>query len=82
MDRPAYDLTSIGLAQAPYTASTRGTSTELRWTTALAGNRDGNELRFLVLADLRHQYPNGRNNPNGFAMTSLLWPFFLAHPLR
>jgi hypothetical protein len=30
----------------------------------------------------RHQYPNGRNNPNEFAMTSFLLPFFLAHTLR
>ena len=38
-------------------------------------------FRFAVLDGLAHQYPNGRNNPAGFAAAPEFWDFFQAHRL-
>ena len=34
-----------------------------------------------MLEGVRHQFPNGRNNPAGFAAAPAFWRFFAAHPL-
>ena len=44
------------------------------------GNTDGNEVYFVYLDEVTHQYPNGRNNPAGFNLPDLAWPFFVRHP--
>ena len=49
-----------------------------RWP-AVGGNT---VLRFGVLEGVQHQYPNGRNNPEGFAAAPEFWDFFAAHRLR
>ena len=40
------------------------------------GPARGSELHFVVLDEVEHEYPNGRNNPRGFDMPDLLWRFF------
>jgi hypothetical protein len=34
-----------------------------------------------MLAGVRHQFPNGGNNPNGFAAAPQFWDFFSQHRL-
>jgi N-acetylmuramoyl-L-alanine amidase CwlA len=38
-------------------------------------------MRFAVLDGVSHQYPNGRNNPAGFAAAPEFWNFFQTHRL-
>lgn len=33
-------------------------------------------LQFTVLLHVEHEYPNGKNNPEGFNMAEMLWPYF------
>jgi hypothetical protein len=33
-------------------------------------------LQFTVLRHVEHEYPNGKNNPEGFNMAEMLWPYF------
>ena len=41
----------------------------------------GYTLIFSVLDDVRHEYPNGTNNPpNQFSMPDRAWTFFERHP--
>jgi polyhydroxybutyrate depolymerase len=68
-------LATLGLDPARYGASTDGRHTELRWPAADPA------FRFLLLGGLGHKYPNGRNNPGGFAAAPEFWRFFAAHPL-
>lgn len=61
---------------------TAPTSTKLHFETPVAGNTDGNFFDFLVLAGVKHVYPNGTNrsnNPNGFVMADIHWDFFTAN---
>ena len=74
------NVDSFNLDPAQVTASTAPTSTELHAQTPQPGNVDGNELYFTFLDGVTHQYPNGTNNPNGFNLPDLVWPFFLQHP--
>ena len=73
------NLDSFNLDPAQVTASTTISSTELHAQTPQPGNVDGNELYFTFLDGVIHQYPNGTNNPNGFNLPDLAWPFFLLH---
>jgi polyhydroxybutyrate depolymerase len=75
-------LATFDLLDTPTETREEANFTEVRWTTpdAAAGNPGGNELIFALLGDVTHQYPTGDNNPEGFVMTEILWPFFLAHP--
>jgi polyhydroxybutyrate depolymerase len=57
------------------------TSTRMHWETPTGGNDDGNIFDFLLLDEVRHEYPNGKNNTNGFVMADLFWDFFSAHPM-
>jgi hypothetical protein len=68
-------LATLGLDPARYGALARAHATELRWP----GTDPA--FRFLVLDGVRHRYPNGRNNPAGFAVAPEFWEFFTAHPL-
>jgi hypothetical protein len=38
-------------------------------------------FRFAALDGLAHKYPNGRNNPAGFAAAPEFWAFFQTHRL-
>ena len=52
------------------------TSTTFRWPA-----RHARLFSFAMLAGVRHQYPNGANNPNGFAAAPEFWDFFRQHRL-
>ena len=74
------NLDSFNLKATPVTALAGPNFTQLHATTAQPGNTDGNEVYFVYLDDVTHQYPNGRNNPAGFNLPDLAWPFFVRHP--
>ena len=77
-------LESFGLATTPSnTLFANRKRYTLQWNTALPGNTDGNEYRFTMLDGVTHQYPAGagqKDNTHDFKMTSLVYPFFAAHP--
>jgi polyhydroxybutyrate depolymerase len=66
---------TLGLDSGDFGAVTRPRSTLLRWPAP------DPLLRFRMVAGLRHRYPNGSNNPAGFAAAPEFWRFFRAHPL-
>ena len=68
-------LATLGLDPSRYAAIARPRLTELSWPAS------DPQFRFTMLAGVRHQYPNGRNNPGGFAAAPEFWRFFAAHPL-
>lgn len=70
----------LGLDPSLYGARERPRFTALRWPAVGAGP-GGAVFRFTMLAGLGHKYPNGRNNPAGFAAAPEFWEFFAAHPL-
>jgi len=74
------NLDSFNLAATPLAAVAGPNFTQLHATTAQPGNADGNEVYFVYLDEVTHQYPNGTNNPAGFNLPDLAWPFFVAHP--
>ena len=74
------NLDSFNLEATPITTVTGPTWTQLHAQTGQPGNTDGNELFFTFLDDVTHQYPNGTNNPVGFNLSDLAWPFFVQHP--
>ena len=61
----------VGIERAPRSTSFR--------RPAVGGNT---VLRFGVLGGVHHQYPNGRDNPEGFAGAPEFRDFFASHPLR
>ena len=71
-------LQTLGLPKGDVGIERRAHSTSFRWP-ATGGNT---VLRFGVLEGVHHQYPNGRNNPEGFAAAPEFWDFFAAHRLR
>jgi poly(3-hydroxybutyrate) depolymerase len=74
------NLDSFNLAATPLTTVAGPNFTQLHATTPQRGNNDGNEVYFVYLDEVTHQYPNGTNNPEGFNLPDLAWPFFVAHP--
>jgi polyhydroxybutyrate depolymerase len=68
-------LAALGLDPAHYAATARPRLTELAWPAT------DPRFRFTMLGGVRHQYPNGRNNPAGFAAAPEFWRFFAEHPL-
>jgi hypothetical protein len=40
------------------------------------GHKNTKPLQFTLLQDVEHEYPNGKNNPEGFNMAEMLWPYF------
>jgi polyhydroxybutyrate depolymerase len=73
-------LATLGLDARDFGVIGRPRSTSLRWPATGTG-RDGALLRFAVLDGLHHNYPNGRNNPAGFAAAPEFWEFFRTHRL-
>jgi polyhydroxybutyrate depolymerase len=75
----AAHLGTLGLDPGDFGTIRRAHSTSLRWPATGTGP-DGALFRFAMLEGLRHQYPNGRNNPAGFAAAPEFWEFFRTHP--
>jgi polyhydroxybutyrate depolymerase len=73
-------LASMGLDEDRYGAIARRDSTLLRWPATGTGPR-GAVFQFRMIAGLQHRYPNGDNNPAGFAAAPEFWDFFRQHRL-
>jgi len=73
-------LAALGLDPDLYAAVAEPRSTLLRWPAHGTGPR-GALLQFRMIARLEHRYPNGDNNPAGFAAAPEFWDFFREHPL-
>lgn len=71
-------LQALALDPADFSARTRPHHTELQWPPRPSG---AGRFRFTMLEGLEHRYPNGRNNPAGFAAARAFWRFFSANPL-
>jgi poly(3-hydroxybutyrate) depolymerase len=67
--------TTLGLDPSVYGVVAEPTSTTFRWPASRP------LFTFAMLAGVRHQYPNGANNPNGFAAAPEFWDFFSQHRL-
>ncbi|MDA0161838.1 hypothetical protein OM076_16310 [Solirubrobacter ginsenosidimutans] len=70
-------LETVGLDEHLYGVTAQPHSTNFRWPAT--GN--GPVYRFAMLEGVTHQYPNGTNNPNGFAAAPEFAAFFAAHRL-
>jgi polyhydroxybutyrate depolymerase len=73
-------LATVGLDPRDFGVLGGPRSTSVRWPATGTGT-GGALLRFAVLDGLEHKYPNGRNNPAGFAAAPEFWAFFLTHRL-
>ena len=73
-------LATVGLDPHDFGVLANPRSTAFRWPATGTGG-DAALFRFAVLDGLRHNYPNGRNNPAGFAAAPEFWAFFQAHRL-
>jgi polyhydroxybutyrate depolymerase len=71
-------LATFGLDADRFGVIARRRSTTLRWP-ATGAAPDGAVLQFRIVAGLRHKYPNGENNPAGFAAAPAFWSFFVQH---
>ena len=69
-----------GLDPSLYGVRAHDHSTTFRWP-EIGTAPDGAVVKFGVLEGLLHRYPNGQNNPHGFAAAPEFWRFFLDHPL-
>lgn len=67
-------LDALGLDRADFGTVSRPHVTTVRWPAVHP------RFRFSALEGVTHQYPNGRNNPAGFAAAREFWRFFRAHP--
>jgi polyhydroxybutyrate depolymerase len=67
------DENDFGVTSAPH-------STSFRWP-AVGTGPGGALFRFGLLEGVTHQYPNGTNNPAGFAAAPEFWAFFRAQRL-
>jgi polyhydroxybutyrate depolymerase len=65
---------TFGLDAGLYGAIAAPHATTLRWP-ATGSGPNGAVLKFAMLDDLTHQFPNGTNNPNGFAAAPEYWEF-------
>ena len=73
-------LATAGLDPRDFGVLGRPRSTAFRWPATGTG-QDGALFRFAALEGLAHKYPNGRNNPAGFAAAPEFWAFFQTHRL-
>jgi polyhydroxybutyrate depolymerase len=73
-------LATLGLDPRDFGVLGSPRSTAFRWPATGTGP-DGALMRFAVLDGVRHQYPNARNNPAGFAAAPEFWDFFKTHRL-
>lgn len=64
-----------------YTARQLPNITNVTWETPAATDYLS-AFHFATLAGVEHVYPNGRNNPHGFAVAPRFWEFFEQHPMR
>jgi polyhydroxybutyrate depolymerase len=71
---------TLGLDAADFGTIGRPHSTAFRWPATGTGP-DAALFRFAMLEGLQHKYPNGDNNPFGFAAAPEFWRFFESHPL-
>lgn len=69
----ADSLNNLGLKNE-YTSTTRRRSFHAVYSVDLQLEDKNSELNMLVLDELTHQYPNGKNYP--LKMVDILWPFF------
>jgi polyhydroxybutyrate depolymerase len=74
------NLTTLGLDEDRFGVLARERSTSIRWPATGTGP-DGAVFRFAMLAGVGHEYPNGRNNPGGFAAAPEFWEFFRSRRL-
>jgi polyhydroxybutyrate depolymerase len=70
----ARTLNALGLDPGNFGTLSKPHSTSVRWPAVRP------VLRFTLLDGVTHQYPNGHNNPGGFAAAREFWRFFLANP--
>jgi polyhydroxybutyrate depolymerase len=68
-------VATLGLDRDLFGASALTHSTTVRWPAT------DPTFTFGALDEVTHQYPNGRNNPFGFALAPEFWEFFERHPL-
>jgi polyhydroxybutyrate depolymerase len=73
-------VATVGLDPRDFGVLGSRRSTAFRWPATGTG-QDGALFRFAVLDGLSHKYPNGRNNPAGFAAAPEFWDFFQTHRL-
>jgi polyhydroxybutyrate depolymerase len=73
-------VAALGLDENDFGVTSQPHSTSFRWPATGTGP-GGALFRFAVLEGVGHQYPNGVNNPAGFASAPAFWAFFSAHRL-
>jgi poly(3-hydroxybutyrate) depolymerase len=71
---------ALGLDEDDFGVTSAPHSTSFRWP-AVGTGPGGALFRFGVLEGVGHQYPNGTNNPAGFAAAPEFWNFFRANRL-
>ena len=71
---------ALGLDENDFGVTTAPHSTSFRWPATGTGP-GGALFRFGLLEGVGHQYPNGTNNPAGFAAAPEFWAFFRANRL-
>lgn len=71
---------TLGLRPANRRVIERPTFTRVLWQTPQPGKDDGQTMTYLLMAEVRHVYPNGLNNPHAFDWTARAWRFFVGHP--
>lgn len=52
----------------------------ITWNNDLNGS--GNEAKLLIVNQLLHRYPNGKNNPKGVSASEILWDWFIQYELN
>ena len=79
---PILDATAraLGLDENDFGVTSAPHSTSFRWPATGTGPA-GALFRFALLEGVGHQYPNGTNNPAGFAAAPEFWAFFRANRL-
>ena len=79
---PILDTTAraLGLDENDFGVTSAPHSTSFRWPATGTGP-GGALFRFGLLEGVGHQYPNGTNNPAGFASAPEFWAFFRANRL-
>ena len=73
-------VAALGLDENDFGVTSEPHSTSFRWP-ATGSGPGGGLFRFAILEGVGHQYPNGLNNPAGFASAPAFWAFFSAHRL-
>jgi polyhydroxybutyrate depolymerase len=77
----SYHRDTYGMDPADEDVVEDAISTQVTWSLPLAGEDDGQEVRFLLMDEVIHQHPRATNNPNGFAFAAISWDWFENHRL-